>query len=212
MSYTSPHHIFLRLLQPSWYGGLLTLLFSIAVVATLVVPSFYKGSLADIYFETASSQSGIFTDYDRLSQGIESSNAVGNAAVFVAWALVGLAVYYVVLSLVKAASDSIHFIQLVEYFKVGRRRIVAETLIRLLVRLGAIAGLYIVYKLSIGTLIPYILYFTHKALYVSVLQATLYLVFAFLLLALTVHALIVLVRLLLLRYRIIKNSDNISYN
>lgn len=213
MSYATSAHAFLRILQPSWYGGLFTVLFGIVTVAAFFIPLFYEGSGADRYFDSAKLQNTeLYYDFNRLSVAVESSDFAGDVAVFVFWALVGLALYYILLSVVGVASNTIRFIQLVEYFKADRKRLEAEALVRLLLRLTAIFGLYLAYDLFISTALPYLIYVTHKALLVTPLLGFLYLLSACLIWILIVHGLVILVRLMLLKYRILRSStDIISY-
>lgn len=205
MSYASSAHATLRLLQPSWYGGLFTVIFSIITIATIFIPLFYEGSWADIYFDTAKrNNTGFFSDYSRLSTTIESSDFAGDVAVFVVWALAGLALYYVLLSIAGAASGTLRFLQLISYFKTDRNRIGTEALIRLVIRLTAIVSIYGLYTFFVSNIVSYVVFFTHKALFVSPYIGLLYVTLACVLLILSVHALVVLVRIMLLKYRIFR--------
>jgi hypothetical protein len=211
MSYASSAHAFLRLLQPSWHGGLFTILFGVVTVGILFVPLFYDGSWADLYFDTAKKNNTVFyTDYSQLSSAVESSDFAGDVAVFVVWSLAGLAIYFVLASILETASHTFRFIQLLEYFKSDRQRLGVEALVRLTVRLSALVGVYLLYTYAVSDIVPFIIYATHKSLHAELLPGILYLLLAGVLLSLTAHVLVILMRIMLLKYRIFRsNSDSI---
>jgi hypothetical protein len=207
MSYASSAHATLRLLQPSWYGGLFTIIGSIITIATIFIPLFYEGSWADVYFDTAKrNNTGFFSDFSRLSTAIESSDFAGDMAVFVVWALVGLALYYVLLSIAGAASGTFQFLQLITYFKADRNRLGTEAVIRLVIRLTAIVSIYGLYTFFVSDILSYVVIFTRKALFVSPYIGLLYIAFACILLIVSVHTLVILVRIMLLKYRIFRGA------
>ena len=209
MNNASSAHAISRLLQPSWYGGLFTILFGIVTVAILFIPLFYEGSWADLYFDTAKKNNTVFfTDYSRLSSAVESSEFAGDVAIFVVWALAGLAIYFVLASIFETASHTFRFFQLFEYFKTDRQRLGVEALVRLTLRLSALLGVYLLYMYAVSDIVPFIIYATHKSLHVELLQGALYLLLAGVLLSVTAHVLVVLMRIMLLKYRIFRSSSD----
>jgi len=99
----------------------------------------------------------------------------------------------------------IQFEQTVEYFERDRRAIIREALIHTTVRLVAVGLIVCLYFLGMYVILPVAFVATQAAFNAPVLLGTISIFGAFLLTLLSIHVLVLLVRLLLLRTRVFFN-------
>lgn len=199
--------ILIRILTPSWYGGLLALILTTVIVGYMVVPSLYAGSQFYQYFSSSDYADAKLTrDFQSVNIAVNTSSFSGDAAIFVIWSLVGLALYYIVLSLLRVGTNTVTFFEILEYFKRDREAIEREALIKLSVRLCGLLSLFVLYRFMMSYVLPYALIFSAKALESSPLLATGYVVAIAGSILLTIHIGVVLLRVILLRPRVFRAS------
>lgn len=206
MSNQSNLHLLGRLFQPSFLSVSVTTVASLAVVAVLLVPSLYKNSEFAQYFNlTELQKTSTYDDYQLISDRLNNSEVAADSSVFIIWMIIGLLSYTVVASIAKLIASGVRFVQDVEYFKADRERIAREAIVHLIIRLVAAVGLYCFYLLLVPYVAAYVLAFARAALGGSLLEGVWYIVLMSLIVAASIHVVVILLRLVLLRVRVFFN-------
>lgn len=197
------NHAYLRILQPSFSSGMLTVLVTLATILILLSPSLYSGSEFARYFDSASiTNSSGYEKYQAVSQTVNTSEFAADASVFAVWMVIGLFAYSIASSVAKLVGGFRRFITEVEHFKADRERIAREALVHLVVRVAAIITLYVLYSLFVAYGLAYLFLFAQAALTGSLLVGVWNVLLITLLTAFTVHFSVVLLRITLLRVRV----------
>lgn len=194
----------LRIIAPSFLSGLMALLAAAAVIFTVLTPFFYKGSYLEQYGELLQRSKGGPRDiYAFLTRELNSNELVGNIVIFCVWAIVGFALYYLVLSLLSLIVDIVRFANLLGYEKSEKRTIIIEASERLITRIFGVVGLAAFVIVSLEILIPGILTVIAASFSSPLLFSVLYIIASVLFLATIFHVVVVLLRVIFLRTRLI---------
>lgn len=195
----------MRLLTPSWYGGLLTVALAMAIIGYLVVPSFYEVSPIYNYLSTVDYRRSPLSDnVAMVSAAINANPRLGDLAIFILWSLTGAALYYMILSFLRVGTNTITFIQIFQYFKNDRTQIEREIVVRLGIRLAAIVGLCGLYFGTVWIGLPYLFIYSERILGYSSLSAFIGAIGLIILTAFVIHIGVILVRIMLLRPRVFR--------
>ncbi|HRJ06054.1 MAG TPA: hypothetical protein PK096_00595 [Candidatus Saccharibacteria bacterium] len=195
-----------ELLAPSISSAIVALVGAALAVAFLLLPQLFNNDHVSQYFEFArENQNGLLQRYDEVNVALNSSEVAANLAVFMIWGLAGLVGYALVSSMGRGIRNFIQFEQTVEYFERDRRAIIREALIHTTVRLVAVGLIVCLYFLGMYVILPVAFVATQAAFNAPVLLGTISIFGAFLLTLLSIHVLVLLVRLLLLRTRVFFN-------
>jgi hypothetical protein len=211
MTNHSPSQAFIRLMQPSLFSSIVTFIVVVVGVLIILVPSLYEGSPFELYLNSSEFKStGLYTEYDAISDQVNSSKFAADASVFVIWALVGLVGYALVLSIVKFGYSIMKFVSVLEYTKSDREEVAKEALLHLCVRVGAAILLYIAYVIFMKLALPYMLFFAQHALGSSQLLGSVYVLLIAGIITVSFHALVILLRLVMLQTRIFFSNYSVA--
>jgi len=203
MADLSRTHIVKALFTPSWSEVTITILLSIATVLMVVVPQLYERSSYSAYLNLdTASQTDVYQNISNVTQAINSSTFASTVAVFMFWAFIGLVVFFLVDTLLRSLESMTSFLDAIHLSRRNRAHLEVEGLTRLGIRVAAAAGLYLLYQAFITRLLPAALLLSHRSLDAGRLSAVLYMVGSMVLLTLTIHVAVILLRLLFLRVRV----------
>jgi hypothetical protein len=197
--------LFIRTLLPSTTSAIWSVAAGVLFCITVIFLSRYRtSSLHKGYINYVSGHS---LTPSFLDKSIFSTGIVGNALIFAFWLVAGVIVYVLAVDIVKGLKSTFEVEQELSYVHLDRSALLKYTFTRLLIRLGT----WIIW-------LPYLYEFFH-----SLLPAAAYLSIAasgatslalrpvdaalsILLVAVTIHINIVLLRLVLLRTRVFNNQ------
>jgi hypothetical protein len=202
----------LKILAPSFSSTTISLLGAVSVVVFVLTPFFYRGSYLEQYGEAlVKARGGLNESYTVISQEINSSELVGNIVIFCVWAVVGLAIYYLVLSLLSLVFDVMRFASLLGYGSRDNKSIIMEAGERLALRVLGIVGLGVFTVFALQIAAPAILTLIAASFSSSYVLGALYLIASVLFLTAIVHIVVVLLRVIFLRTRLIfRDYDSVE--
>jgi hypothetical protein len=200
----SPSARFLKILAPSISSGTIAVTLAVSVVVTVLTPYFYKGSYLEQYGEILVKTRGEMNEtYAMISRELNSSELVGNIVIFCLWAIMGFAVYYLLLSLLSLVIDVMRFASLLGYGSSNNKSIVMEAGERLALRVLGIVSLGVFLVVVFLVALPAILTLIAASFSSSYVLGAVYLTASVLFLAAIVHIVVVLLRVIFLRTRLI---------
>lgn len=190
-------HILKHLLQPSYLSATIAVLTTLIAVGSVVMSRAYlaTGWLADALHTVATSNQSLFAH--STGDGSSPFNAV---LLFLFWALLGLATYFMVIGMVQAVGEVRELGQEMTYVHTDRKAILLNYLERLLARFGGLALLFITTAIYLKLVLPFALWAvgTTRLTLLNLLVAVVSVFF----LLLTMHLLTVLLRVIVLRPRL----------
>lgn len=203
MADLSRAHIIKVLLSPSWYEAVVLIVVSLALTVAAIVPLLYQqGGYASTFNLSDTENTEIYQSISGVGEAVNSSDAASTVAVFMFWAFVGLVVFFAIDAALRWAAAFSSFMESVRLARTSHAHFEAEGLQRFGIRVAAAAGLYLLYLAVFTWLLPLVLLLAHRSLDAGRLQAVLNIVGITLLVAMTIHVAVILVRLLLLRVRV----------
>ncbi len=153
------------------------------------------------------SQSAVGANADIVGQHLSSNALFNNAVLFVLWGSVGLMVYSVVQGIAKELKNTDDLIHVMNYVHVNKGSVIRDTISRAALRFAALAAWWILAYEILHKVFPY----TISSAQVTgnhLLNANswLHTLFGLGLCLISVHGLVVLLRLMVLRPRLTGNS------
>ena len=148
--------------------------------------------------------------FEQLNEKINSSAALADITVFFTWAIIGFLAYYLISFVWQLITKELRFFEELASPQAHRRLLIKDALLTLLVRLGATAALLGLAGFVRDFVLPEFLTLTYSVLSLPPLQAALSFSAGIVLLLLSLHALVVLTRILLLRTRIFFTKYSIT--
>lgn len=211
-----------QLIRPSSLSGLACLIISLLTVCGVVVALNFQGSgfrqdllgyqqqqAEEAERKAQEAQLDPFADvsltgdYGQINDNFANSNVVRNIPVMVFWMFVGTLVYFIVTGITGALGDAKAIGDELNYVHVRRKELLHEVYVKSAIRLATLVFwlLYIVVFFRI--ILPYVLAAAQIAAGdVMAPQAWPYLLLSFVILTLSLHLHIVMLRLTLLRPRV----------
>lgn len=195
---------FLNVLAPSFLSGFVSVLLSIAVIGVVLTPILFKGSYLEQYGEAVKDNPGDwYATYVQITNELNSSEAIANIAVFCAWAVVGFAMYYLVVSILSLFVNVVSFAHLLGFKNTDKKTLVAEASVHLLIRTLGIIGLALFLIVTLQLLVPAILTIIAAAFSSSLIIGALYILAAGVFIWAILHIIVVFIRIIFLRVRLI---------
>jgi hypothetical protein len=197
------------LLTPSWSSSIFTILGSSLVVGGTILltrlGSATQQSILGLHMVYKDSQLGVSTN--AVGQHITSNTIFNNGILFVLWGSVGLVVYSIVQGFANELRNTDELLHELTFVHVDRHTIVRDLILRAITRFAALAGWWILAWVMLHKVFPYAIAAAHDTAY-SLRSAHdwLHTLIGFGLCLLTIHGLIVLLRLIVLRPRLTGNS------
>lgn len=192
-----------RLVTPSVGSGVITAIAAATVISLLVAPQLFNNDQIQQYMQfTQENPTPLQQQFQNVNISINSSGIAANSAVFIIWGFAGLVGYALLASIGRGIHNLIQFEKNVEYFEGDRQSIIREALVHTVARLSAVGLLICLYFLGMYVILPAVVVAVQLALDAPLALAAASIIGAFLLSSITIHTLIVLTRLLLLRTRI----------
>lgn len=196
-------HLFLKLLMPSRTGGLLTVVFAFLITLAIMTPKFYELANLDLYLGyIKENPSGFYKQSLEASNVVNSSRFAADTSVFIVWGVAGLIGYSLILGAVRLVKNTREFIEDLEYSERRKQDIEREALLHTLLRVTAACLFFAVYTLLMQVILPLVVVLAQMALTSTVVEATGFMLVAVLLTSISMHLMIVVTRLALLRTRI----------
>jgi hypothetical protein len=203
------HRTTLKALTPSSFSVLLCTLITLAIVGGTIGIYSYKGSgleqeVIQYRGQKAQTQNNNFQDYFAVEKSNVSTNEfLGNIPLMVFWGVVGIAVYFLIISVAAGFSQLSFTTHELDYINVERTKILKEIGLHLSVRVVAGLSLLVLLRWFLAILLPYVLSLSRIAANAIItLNGIVYTVVAASLLWGFAHILTVLLRLVFLRTRI----------
>jgi hypothetical protein len=191
--------------MPTWLSSLICVGCAVVVVLGTIILT-HVGTVVQqslIGLHSVYNQSSIGVDVKTIGNNFGNNSFLNNALLFVLWGSVGLVVYSVVQGTVNELKQADELLHELNYVHANRRSIVRNTLIRATIRLGSLLTWWFVLRFIIYKLLPYAIASAHqsasRSLNLGDLIRSLLSVVA---IALGIHLLIVLARLIMLRPRL----------
>lgn len=212
----TPKHIAALLLSPSILEIIVGFVLFAGTSVYLIVTATLKGnSMADYMNIVIAESSGTWqpfrsTAFEQLSEKLNSNAALADISVFFIWAIVGFLVYYLISFVTQLVSKELRFFEELASPEAHRRLLIRDALLTLLVRVGATVALLSLAGFMRDFVLPEFLTLTYSVLSLPPLQAALSFSAGILLLLLSLHALVILARILLLRTRIFFTKYSIT--
>jgi hypothetical protein len=209
-------HVTALLLSPSLLEIIVGFVLFAGTSVYLVVAATLKGnSMADYMNIVIAESDGAWQPFrsqafEQLSEKINSSPMLADITVFFTWAVVGFLVYYLISFIWQLISKELRFFETLSSPQAHRRLLIREALLTLLVRLGATVALLVLAGFVRDFVLPEFLTLTYSVLSLPPLQAALSFSAGIILLLLSLHVLVILARILLLRTRIFFTKYSIT--
>lgn len=186
-----------HLLQPSYLSGSIVVLLAVLVVGSAVVSNIYlsTGWLADTLRTISNSDNHLLKG----STG-DGSSPINVVLLFVFWAFVGLAVYFLVIGLGQALKEAREIEQEMNYVHGNRKAALRNFVQKLVTRVVGLTLIFVTVSIYLKTLLPYALS-TARTTDLD-LHGIFNIFVTGLVLVLVTHILVVLLRLVALRPRL----------
>lgn len=196
-------YVILQIISPSWFEFVFSILVAVGLSGFLVFAAISRDAEISQYVSITTEnikQAGEGSK-DVVST-INNSPLIGDATIFVLWALVGLMIYAVVNALWQKAKSEVGFIERLQFFKNDRANMLESTFQGLALRLAATVGLIGFLTAFRYSILPQILALIYSAFSMPIHQATLAVGIGIFAIILCLHVVVVLIRLSLLRTRV----------
>lgn len=185
-------------------SGLASLIFSTAIIVAILTPFLEVGTYLEQYRRVITMYSGNLQDtYWRISEQLNSSELVANIVIFCTWAVVGFAVYYLVLALLSVFIDVLTFAHLLGFKNSDKKSIILQACEQLAVRTAGLAALALFMLFAFKVLVPVVPTLLAASLSSPPLWGAVYMLAAGVFLVVGLHIPIVLLRVIFLRVRLI---------
>lgn len=203
MEHTTGLEKFKQLISPSWLEGTIITSLIVLALSFIFLPGVYKGSDLELYFSVSGhDQTTIIGSAGEISNRINDSALAGDVAIFATWALIGAISYVLVGMLFRLIKTVVLYVGLEGYFKGGGDHPILHVLSRAVVRIVAVVGVFGVYKLVSLWVLPWVLSVSHSLFTAPGVQSVCIFVISIFVLAASLHAVTVLLRLAFLRMRV----------
>lgn len=200
------------ILTPSWLSLIIGFLLSVGIMTAVGVSyAAGKGSIYSYLFGPGSSSDLIDSSKSTLSA--LNDTILGNATLnkvlyFAFWMVVGLLVYIILYSLMRGTGAASEELKEASYANIKRERILQDYAIKSVVRLAALFGLIVFGILFIKVLLPYSSLATKNASgELLSIAGIAYLLVSFMILMVSSHIMLVLVRFMTLRVRMFNQQE-----
>jgi hypothetical protein len=199
--------LFNAVLVPSWLSGMVVVLASVAIVGGTVLLAHvgYVAHQSLLGLQSLYADSSIGKSVLTVSDNLAQNTSLNNALLFLMWSSVGLVVYSVLQGLLhelKQAGGLLHEIE--DAPPPSRGSVLRAATLRAVVRLGALAGWWLLFRFTIYTLLPQVIGAAHfSALHLTYIHGWLRSLLAVAVLIFVLHGLVVLLRLVMLRPRLV---------
>lgn len=209
-------HITALLLSPSLLEIIMGfVVFASTSVYLVIAATLQENNMADYMNIVIAESGGAWQPFhspafEQLSEKINSSTVLADATVFFIWAIMGFLVYYLISFVAQLVSKELRFFEELSSPRAHRRALIKDALLTLLVRLGATVALLGLASFVRDFVLPEFLTLTYSALSLPPIQATLSFSAGIILLLLSLHVLVILTRILLMRTRIFFTKYSIT--
>lgn len=194
----------LRLIAPSYFSGFVSVLLSVSVIAVVLTPFLYKGSYLERYGEVVRLYPGGWGDtYAKIGSQLNTNELVGNIVIFCAWAIVGLAVYSLILAFLSLFINAVTFANLLGFKNTDKKTLIMQTFEKLAVRIFGVVCLALFLVFVFQYLVPLVLTLVAAAFSSPPLIGSLYVLAAGVFLSAALHVVVVLLRTIFLRVRVV---------
>jgi hypothetical protein len=197
------------LISPSWASGILTVLIGLLVVGGTILLTRIGGATQQslLGLHAVYRQSSIGVDSDAVGRHLSSNTLFNNAVLFVLWGSVGLVVYSIVQGMANELKSTDELLHELHYVHVDRHKIVRDAVLRAIIRFMALAAWWILAWFMLHKIFPYAIAAAHTSAFrLADTRDGVRTVLGLAYCLVSVHVLIVLVRLTVLRPRLIGNS------
>ncbi len=190
-------HLLAKLVKPSYLSGTIAALSTLLIVGSALISKAYlsSGWLADTLKTIASSDNQLFKN--RTGSGDSPINVV---LLFMFWAGIGLAVYFLVIGIAHAANEAKELEQEMNFVHSNKQAIIHNFVQKLAARLTGLVLLFGTVSLYLKMLVPHSLETIHDT--TNQPKSILTAVLITLALLLVVHLIAVLLRVIALRPRL----------
>ena len=198
--------------MPSAMSVVICLSLSLAIVTALVVGTVTKSSLYRHYFPDLTGQHVAFYDnYQHVQHAINSSSFLGNASVFMVWAMIGLVIYYIVVGIVTAATGTRHFLEHLSYSHTDKVAEWRNALAGLLIRLVVLVIFFSFVHFYLRDITARVVALATTSVQLSLVSVMSFIA-AFAICFVLFHGVVVLARLFLLRTRVFYTKYSYKYD
>jgi hypothetical protein len=195
------------LLSPSWLSGLLTAIASLGLVAFSIISSHYNGSNAQLQF--LKFNAGRSHDSTRaIGHTLDKNAIISNLPLMLFWCIVGFIVYMFANNVMVAIQQAAEFRQeLDHYANLNRRQLIVHAIEKLGIRLMVLI-IWVPYILVFfHVIVPYIIALSLAASPALASPSGIsYFILASVVMFVSVHIHVVMLRLLALRPRLLSNA------
>ena len=170
------------------------------------MPFLYLGEYVEQYRQAIRLYSGtLLQSYERIAGQLNSSELVANLVIFCTWAVVGFAVYYLVLFILSLFIDVMRFAHLLGFKNTDKKTLIVQSFEQLLIRTLGLICLASFLWFALEVIAPVVPTLVAAALSSSPIMGALYLFAAAVFIGMTVHIIVVLLRVIFLRVRLVSN-------
>lgn len=202
------HLAFVELLKPSWLSGVLCVFLGLVVSVGTVVINNYKSSplrLDIIDYKSSHTLSNI------TSNGILSNTLVKNLPLLLFWVVVGIVVYICAANIMRALSNTAEMKSEMEYVHANKHDIIVSAIEELGFRIGALLAWVVYIVFFFRHIVPYCVDLSLVgAGQLHTVTGYGYVMLSIVVLAVSLHINVILLRLLLLRPRVFGSVEYIE--
>lgn len=151
--------------------------------------------------------SSLGTNTNLIGQHLSSNTVFNNGILFILWGSVGLVVYSIVQGAANELKNTDELLHEMSYMHIDRHEALHDAILRGLIRFAALAAWWVLAWFMLHKIFPYAIASAHLTAYkLSSVSDWLRTLLGFGLCVLSIHCLIVFLRLIVLRPRLIGNS------
>lgn len=204
--------LFSSLLVPSALSGLMCVLVSLFTIGTIAVLTNYQGSSFQqdvLRSQTSIENDAVTEDYNYINDDLERNVVIDRAPVMVFWMFVGTLVYFMVTGVTGAIAGAQSLERELGYVHVRSKELLRHVYIKSAIRF-CVFGVWLGFiVLFFRLLLPYCLAAAHVgAGNITSFMGAFYIVLAFVVLTVSFHIHIVMLRLVALRPRIFSQETS----
>ena len=203
---TSHQHI-TAVITPSVFSGLVTGVASISITAVAVVASFGSNGVLLQGLFAANNLSA--PTYHQITDNLARNTVISNIPLFIFWAAVGLIVYFFAINIVKAFGSGVLLEEELSYVNSQRSKLIKFGIMVACIRAAILVGWLLYIQVFMRLLLPYALAVAHAVRMNDAFIGTVQVCIAVLLLFVSIHLHLVLLRLFLLKTRVFADNDDI---
>jgi hypothetical protein len=203
---TSRQHI-AAVITPSVFSGLVTGIASISITAFAVVASFGSNGILLQGLFAANNLSA--PTYHQITDNLARNTVISNIPLFIFWAAVGLIVYLFAINIVKAFGSGVLLEEELSYVNSQRSKLIKFEIMVACIRAAILVGWLLYVQVFMRLLLPYALAVAQAVRMNDALFGTVQVCIAVLLLFVSIHLNLVLLRLFLLKTRVFAGNDDI---